>query len=73
MSDLSSSSLLNTQQAAAYLGIGASTLERYRCTGGGPVFMRVGDRAVRYRLVDLNAWLRPVNSTSETSRQGERT
>lgn len=73
MSDPSSSSLLNTQQAAAYLGIGVSTLERYRCTGGGPVFMRVGNRTVRYRLADLNAWLRPVNSTSEPSHQGERT
>lgn len=60
--------LLSTHEAAAYLGVGISTLERYRCLGGGPQFMRTGRRLIRYRKCDLDAWLRPQHSTSEGTR-----
>ena len=62
---------LRTPEAAEYLGVGESTLEKWRCSGYGPVFERAGTRIVVYRVADLDAFLaaRRVNSTSK-SREG---
>src|SRR3954453_19617582 len=59
---------LRTPEAAQYLGVGESTLEKWRCSGYGPAFERAGTRIVVYRIADLDAFLaaRRVNSTSET-------
>ena len=46
---------LTTPEAARYVGLAASTLKRYRMTGEGPVYHRLGGR-VRYRREDLDAW-----------------
>lgn len=56
---------LNTVGASAYTGLSRSTLEKLRVFGGGPTYLKLG-RAVRYRRVDLDAWLsmRLVQSTS---------
>ena len=58
--------LLRTSSAAAITGLSVSTLNKLRCSGGGPAFLKLG-RAVRYRPVDLKDWLnsRRVMSTSE--------
>ena len=58
---------LNTDQAARYTGLAVATLEKMRCTGGGPRFVRYGRKAVRYVVADLNNWMsaRTVGSTSE--------
>lgn len=58
--------LLTTSDAAAYLGLACATLNKWRCHGGGPVFVKLG-RAVRYRRDDLNAFLaeRAKRSTSD--------
>ena len=57
----------NTDQAATYTGLAPATLERLRCTGGGPRFVRYGRKAVRYLKADLDAFMaaRTVASTSE--------
>ena len=57
----------NTDQAAAYTGLAPATLERLRCTGGGPRFVRYGRKAVRYLRGDLDAFMaaRTIGSTSE--------
>jgi predicted DNA-binding transcriptional regulator AlpA len=57
---------LNTTAAARYIGLSKSTLEKARIYGGGPPFVRVTSRAVRYRVLDLDAWMheRLVSSTS---------
>lgn len=57
-SDLASWRLLDTPQAAAYLGVQPSTLKTWRTRGGGPVASRVGGRAVRYRVCDLDEFVR---------------
>lgn len=49
--------ILNTNQAASYLGLSPRTLEDWRCRGGGPIFRKLGKRIVRYRLDDLNMFL----------------
>lgn len=49
--------LINTRQAATVLGLSARTLEHYRTSGGGPNFIQVSPRCVRYRRADLDAWI----------------
>ena len=48
--------LLNTEKAAAWLGLSPRTLECYRIRGEGPRFKKIG-RWVRYVESDLAAWL----------------
>lgn len=48
--------LLRTSGAAAITGLSISTLNKLRCAGGGPAFLKLG-RAIRYDLHDLNEWL----------------
>ena len=46
---------LNTAEAAQYLRVSPRTLEKWRLTGEGPVFRRLGGgRAVRYALEELD-------------------
>ena len=48
--------LLTTTQAARYVGLSPRTLERYRVTGEGPRYLKVG-RRVLYTQADLDEWL----------------
>lgn len=58
--------VLNTPEAARYVRLSKPTLERFRISGDGPAFLKLGG-AVRYRKTDLDAWLesRLTRSTSE--------
>lgn len=49
--------LLTTKEAAPLLGVSEAFLERDRWAGAKVPFIRVGNRAVRYRLSDLNAYI----------------
>lgn len=55
-SDLSPSTRLRTKAAADYCGLSKSTLDKYRLTGEGPTFLKLG-RSVAYDQRDLDAWL----------------
>lgn len=57
--------VMTVQQAANYLGMAVSTLNKWRCFGDGPVFIKMG-RSVRYRVKDLNDYVenRQAESTS---------
>jgi hypothetical protein len=59
--------LLKPLSAAAFLGLGESTLAKLRISGGGPAFRKFG-RSVRYDPDDLKRWAdeRSQRSTSET-------
>jgi predicted DNA-binding transcriptional regulator AlpA len=46
-----------TKAAAAYCGVAASTLQRWRYLGTGPAFVRISGRLVVYREADLDSWL----------------
>lgn len=48
--------MLRTREAAEYCGSSASTFEKLRLKGGGPVYSKIGRRVV-YRVEDLDAWL----------------
>lgn len=60
--------VLTTTEAAQYVRLGKPTLERFRITGKGPSFCKLGG-AVRYRRADLDEWLerRLVASASAQS------
>lgn len=49
--------LMTTQEAATYLQMSEMRLYQLRKQGGGPRFLQPTERIVRYRLVDLEAWL----------------
>ncbi len=46
---------LNVDQAARFLGVSVSTLNRWRCSGTGPDWTKLGGR-VYYCLADLQAF-----------------
>lgn len=58
---------LTPPEAAKYLKSSTSTLAKLRVYGGGPTFCRLGGKAIRYRQVDLDAYMasRVVASTAE--------
>lgn len=49
--------LLRDPDAADYLNVSMAWLQRQRWLGTGPTYIKVGTRAVRYRLADLEAWV----------------
>ncbi|GAA0641058.1 helix-turn-helix domain-containing protein [Brevundimonas lenta] len=57
---------MNVSQAANFLGVSSSMLNKLRVFGGGPVFLKIG-RRVAYDPADLASWLesRRRRSTSD--------
>jgi predicted DNA-binding transcriptional regulator AlpA len=57
---------LNVREAARFLGLSASTLNKMRLNGNGPPYLKLG-RRVLYDVHDLQAWAasRRRNHTSE--------
>ncbi len=47
---------LNNREAAEYLGLSVRTMNRYRVTGDGPPYYRLGNR-VRYVRAELDEWV----------------
>jgi len=48
--------LLKEKQAAEALGVSKRTLQRWRFSGDGPPFTRIGPRRVAYPEAALAAW-----------------
>ena len=51
------SKLLSTKEAAEFLAVSAAFLERDRWAGARIPYLKIGSRAVRYRLEDLEQYL----------------
>lgn len=49
--------LLSTKQAAEFLGVSCSFLEKDRWRGARIPFIRLANRAIRYRMSDLEAYI----------------
>lgn len=64
---ISKEQLLNETQAADILCYSVRALQNWRHRGGGPRFVKVSARSVRYRYSDLIAWIesRTVSNTSQ--------
>lgn len=49
--------LLTASEAANHLQVSPKTLETWRSRGGGPNFIQLRNRAIRYRIADLDAFI----------------
>ena len=60
-------SLIDEKAAGDFLGLSDRAMQKMRQTGGGPSFIRISSRCLRYRRADLRAWAeaRIRNSTSD--------
>jgi len=62
---------LRTRQAADYLQVSKSLLDKMRCYGGGPVYAKLGATVI-YSTDDLDAWvaskkLKPANDNRDAA------
>ena len=59
--------LLNEEEAATLIGFTRRALQAWRVRGGGPPFLRISSRALRYLRSDLLSWAESKRkvSTSE--------
>jgi predicted DNA-binding transcriptional regulator AlpA len=59
--------LISEPLAADFIGYSVRALQNWRVRGGGPKFVRVSSRSVRYRRRDLITWAeqRLVANTSD--------
>jgi predicted DNA-binding transcriptional regulator AlpA len=60
--------LIDEFEAADFLGYSVRALRNWRVRGGGPRYVKVSARSIRYRRRDLIAWAdaRLCNNTSDT-------
>ena len=49
--------LIKQNEAASYLGLSEATLERDRWRGGDIPYIKIGPRAIRYDLEQLNKYI----------------
>ena len=61
--------LINETEAAGFIGYTIRALQGWRVKGGGPKFIKVSARSIRYRRRDLIAWAeaRLCSHTSEAA------
>ena len=60
--------LMNEKEAAEMLCYSVRALQNWRSRGGGPKFIKVSARSIRYRRRDLLDWIeaRTVANTSQS-------
>ena len=63
--------LVDEQAAAAFLSLTIRTLQGWRYRGGGPQYVRVSARCIRYRRADLRDWAEARLRTSTSDPGGE--
>ena len=61
--------MMDENSAAEFIGYTVRALQNWRVKGGGPKFVKVSGRSIRYRRRDLIEWAESllVASTSEAS------
>jgi len=65
------SDLLTPEQAAELMSRSVLTLQDMRTKGGGPKYVKLGHRTIRYRREDIEAWInaRVFSNTAEASKR----
>ncbi len=51
-------SLIGERDAAAFLHVSVRTVQNWRVRGGGPQYVRISARAIRYCRRDLMDWIK---------------
>lgn len=49
--------LITERDAADFLGYTMRALQNWRVRGGGPLYVKISNRSIRYRRRDLQAWV----------------
>lgn len=62
--------LIKQSEAASYLSLSEATLERDRWRGGDIPYIKVGPRAIRYNLDQLDAYLESKTVRKEVVNHG---
>jgi hypothetical protein len=62
--------LINEDMAADFVGVTARTMQKHRQAGTGPPFIQLSLRCIRYRRLDLKAWI-DAHVRRSTSDRGE--
>jgi predicted DNA-binding transcriptional regulator AlpA len=59
--------LVDERRAGEMLGLSIRTLQKWRCHGGGPRYVRISRNCVRYDISDILEWAQAskVRHTSE--------
>lgn len=63
--------LLSVKEAATYTGVSTSTLNKWRMSPGGPMFIRIGPKRIAYARDELDRWL--AANTFASTRDYQRT
>lgn len=63
--------MFTTQQAADRLGLKPGTLEAWRHRGGGPVYVKFNNKAVRYSEESLEAFMKRNERNNTSQNQAE--
>lgn len=58
------SELLTTEEAAKAVGVSEMTMRRFRRNGGGPPYVRMGPKLIRYSAESLRLWVASRESAS---------
>ncbi len=64
-------SLVDESESADFLDLTPRSMQAMRQRGGGPRFIRISARCIRYRRIDLKAWAdaRMRSSTSDPGQE----
>ncbi len=64
--------LISEKPAADFLDLSTRSLQGFRYRGGGPKFIRISARCVKYRRIDLQQWVeaRLRSSTFDAGPEG---
>jgi predicted DNA-binding transcriptional regulator AlpA len=62
--------LLPERDAAKWLSVGISTLQRWRAEGYGPAYVRISARRIGYRNSEIKRWV-ASRECQPTARQAE--
>lgn len=62
--------LIDEREAGAFLNLQPRTMQSFRYQGGGPKFIRVSSRCIRYRRADLREWSEARLCTSTADEGG---
>ena len=63
--------LIDEKAAADFLGLTDRFMQHRRQQGGGPRYVAVSSRCIRYRRIDLRAWSEALLRTSTSDTTGQ--
>lgn len=73
MSQTNTLQLNDERETARMLHVSRATLRAWRARGGGPPWLRVGGKLVRYDLTAVHEWIAEQNNKTQAASAGTAT